>query len=121
LNIKKQLIFYCPNIIQAEFLQSALHLVGSSTMNWWLSAHLENQHRHRFARELLALIKEKDRSFSHPDSVFTMNDKVNKALRAVVEYHKPYKSKDYGLLCGGCDEDPNYPCGTIRAIEKELG
>ena len=42
------------------------------------------------------------------------------ALRAVVQYHKPYESKDYGLLCGGCDEDPNYPCGTIRAIEKEF-
>jgi hypothetical protein len=42
------------------------------------------------------------------------------ALRAVVEYHKPYESKNYGLLCGGCDEDPNYPCGTIQAIEKEL-
>ena len=43
-----------------------------------------------------------------------------KALRAVVEYHKPYESKNYGLLCNGCDETPNYPCGTIRAIEKEL-
>jgi hypothetical protein len=42
------------------------------------------------------------------------------ALRAVVEYHTPYESKNYGLLCRGCDEDPNYPCGTILAIEKEL-
>ena len=42
------------------------------------------------------------------------------ALRAVVEYHKPYLSINYGLLCRGCDEDPNYPCGTIRAIEQEL-
>jgi len=48
-------------------------------------------------------------------------DKFITALRAVVEYHKPYESKNYGLLCRGCDEDPNYPCGTIRAIEKELG
>ena len=47
------------------------------------------------------------------------SDEVH-ALRAVVEYHKPYESKDYGLLCRGCDEDPNYPCGTIQAIEKEL-
>jgi len=47
--------------------------------------------------------------------------KRNQALRAVVEYHKPYESKNYGLLCRGCNEDPNYPCGTIRAIEKELG
>lgn len=42
-------------------------------------------------------------------------------LRAVVEYHKPYESKRYGLLCRNCDETPNYPCGTIRAIEEELG
>jgi hypothetical protein len=47
--------------------------------------------------------------------------KIVSALRAVVEYHQPYESKNYGLLCRGCDEDPNYPCGTIRAIEKELG
>lgn len=45
---------------------------------------------------------------------------IHFALSAVVEYHKPYESKDYGLLCRGCDEDPNYPCGTIRVIEKEL-
>jgi hypothetical protein len=43
-----------------------------------------------------------------------------KALGAVVEYHAPYQSKDYGLLCRGCDEDPNYPCGTIRAIQEQL-
>jgi hypothetical protein len=42
------------------------------------------------------------------------------ALRAVVEYHKPYESKNYGLLCSGCDEDPTYPCGTIQVIEQEL-
>jgi hypothetical protein len=50
----------------------------------------------------------------------TAQEGIYKALRAVVEYHKPYESKNYGLLCRGCDEDPNYPCGTIRAIEKEL-
>lgn len=72
--------------------------------------------------ELLALIKEKDLSFSHPDSVFTMNDKVNKALRAVVELHKPD-----GGLCNHCEEGfimgsipVVYPCPTIQAIEKEL-
>jgi hypothetical protein len=61
--------------------------------------------------ELLALIK----PMTNDDAIF-MKD----ALRAVVEYHQPYESKNYGLLCRGCDEDPNYPCGTIRAIEKEL-
>jgi hypothetical protein len=43
------------------------------------------------------------------------------ALRAVVELHKTYESKDYGLLCKYCYETPTYPCGTIQAIEKELG
>lgn len=72
--------------------------------------------------ELLALIKEKDLSYSHPDSVFTMNDKANHALRAVVELHKPD-----GGLCSHCEEGfimgsipVVYPCPTIRAIEKEL-
>jgi hypothetical protein len=42
------------------------------------------------------------------------------ALRAVVELHKPYESKSYGLLCKHCDEDPSYPCGTIQEIESAL-
>jgi len=62
--------------------------------------------------ELLAKIVD------YPDAIiFTQ---YYRALRAVVEYHTPYESKNYGLLCRGCDEDPQYPCGTIRAIEKEL-
>ena len=65
--------------------------------------------------ELLARIgKPFDEGYQYADIVF------NKALRAVVEYHKPYESKNYGLLCRGCDEDPNYPCGTIQVIEEEL-
>jgi len=55
------------------------------------------------------------------ESEQTRLSKTTQALRAVVEYHQPYESKNYGLLCRGCDETPNYPCGTIRAIEKELG
>ena len=49
-----------------------------------------------------------------------------KALRAVVELHKPYPSKphkpDGVLLCQTCTDysTVNWPCGTIRAIEKEL-
>ena len=47
-----------------------------------------------------------------------------KALRAVVELHKPYESTDMGLICAFC-KDMNsvehwYPCPTIQAIEKEL-
>ena len=42
------------------------------------------------------------------------------ALYAVVELHKP---KDYkaGIWCIGCNADYEYPCPTIKAIEKELG
>ena len=45
--------------------------------------------------------------------------KVLKALRAVVELHKP---RDYkaGNWCIGCNADYEYPCPTIQAIEKEL-
>ena len=47
---------------------------------------------------------------------------VWKALRAVVELHKPKTGEfeDYNpnALCEECIED--YPCPTIRSIEKEL-
>lgn len=74
--------------------------------------------------ELLALIKEKDLSYSHPDSVFTMNDKTNHALRAVVELHKPLQGLvNEPFTCQACRftiGNPVYPCPTIQAIEKEL-
>ena len=56
-----------------------------------------------------------------------------KALRAVVELHKPIDaakglsqaSRDilgYTNVCGECLYDGGpYPCNTINAIEKELG
>ena len=43
-----------------------------------------------------------------------------KALRAVVELHKPITHKGYereGFFCSNCEFD--YPCPTIQAIEKE--
>ena len=42
-----------------------------------------------------------------------------KALRAVVELHKPELD---GLICKECSasETEWYPCPTIKAIEKEL-
>ena len=52
-----------------------------------------------------------------------------KALRAVVELHKPSEfKKDARLdefICAGCNTEDdyyayNYPCPTIQAIEKEL-
>ena len=40
--------------------------------------------------------------------------KITRERRAVVELHKP----DEFNHCGVCNQ---YPCRTIRAIEKELG
>lgn len=43
-----------------------------------------------------------------------------RAVRAVVELHKPGKPDyDYCLDCG--DGRGPYPCATLEAIEKELG
>jgi len=49
-----------------------------------------------------------------------------KALRAVVELHKPLDSLWYKqIICESCQEGNDYPitypCETIQAIEKELG
>ena len=50
---------------------------------------------------------------------------IHKALRAVVELHKP-KSSEYfeGDVCETCSWDLDYytpyPCPTIQAVEKEL-
>lgn len=48
-----------------------------------------------------------------------------KALRAVVELHKPLDSLWYKqIICESCQEGNDYPitypCETIQAIEKEL-
>lgn len=42
---------------------------------------------------------------------------ILKALRSVVELHKP---DQWGEECKHCDNG-SYPCETIQAIEKELG
>ena len=46
------------------------------------------------------------------------------AVRAVVELHKPQDitlpNGEWGTNCIICD-GWQYPCGTIQAIEKELG
>lgn len=49
-----------------------------------------------------------------------------RAIRAVVELHKPYEHEVVGyVFCKGCTIDldlaPPYPCETIQTIEKELG
>ena len=50
-----------------------------------------------------------------------------KALRAVVELHKPFQFEsnpdEYKAVCQHCQMGivgDEYPCETIRAIEKEL-
>ena len=45
-----------------------------------------------------------------------------KALRAVVELHKPTPLDERGDVCLTCCPDllTLYPCPTIQAIEKEL-
>jgi hypothetical protein len=61
----------------------------------------------------------------HKDLVFA----TAKALRAVVELHKPSQENYTGEIgCVGCDVNSEYgtwqeeyPCPTIQAIEKELG
>jgi len=51
---------------------------------------------------------------------------VWKALRAVVELHKPDKEGFCAMICPDVDDDGycwtqvTYPCPTIQAIEKEL-
>jgi len=42
------------------------------------------------------------------------------ALRAVVELHKPYPTKKFGIICKECEISTDYPCATIQAIDKEL-
>lgn len=52
-------------------------------------------------------------------------DTFTKALRAVVELHKPQEitlpNGDWGSNCACCDIGFEYPCPTIQAIEKALG
>ena len=78
--------------------------------------------------ELLAKIDERNLSFSHPDSVFSFNDWPNKALRVIVELHKPFQFEDgideYKPVCSHCQfgvVGDIYPCETIQAVEKALG
>lgn len=56
------------------------------------------------------------------DAAGMVNESAIKALRAVVELHSPSPipwDKENILVCDGCGEI-DYPCPTIRAIEKEL-
>ena len=67
-------------------------------------------------------------SKKHAEWVLLLDDLLTdktKALRAVVELHKPYESADMGMCCQFCTDGKAkeywYPCSTIQAIKKELG
>ena len=56
------------------------------------------------------------------DAAGMVNEPAVKALRAVVELHKPEPLDERGNVCLTCCPDllTLYPCPTIQAIEKEL-
>ena len=69
--------------------------------------------------ELLAKMQLKRWSFVEYDDYLN----YRRALRAVVELHKPLKFSDEQTMCVGCSLKKfahPYPCPTIQAIEKEL-
>ena len=65
------------------------------------------------------------------DAAGMVNEPAVKALRAVVELHKPWDVETEGgtfTLCNDCSRRVDlpgygilYPCKTIQAIERELG
>ena len=75
------------------------------------------------------LLAEIDIQLLHLPSYFKAGDKTiagMKALRAVVELHKPVQSYMFEEeACSHCSSEEDrleilYPCPTIQAIEKEL-
>ena len=75
--------------------------------------------------ELVTVLNNYDTGLSngmmHKDLVFASA----KALRVVVELHKPIYAKVLGEVCEQCSTPVQsiyslYPCPTIQAIEKEL-
>jgi len=79
--------------------------------------------------ELLAMIdfNAVEGSFDIPvnSDRFNMLANNSRALRSVVELHKPYQHEVVSyVFCKGCTIDldlaPPYPCETIEIIEKEL-
>lgn len=75
------------------------------------------------------LLEKLDRTTGYISERLVWGNYWHKALRAVVELHKPIEMKmPYGAIyCMGCGRDHEfneywieYPCPTIQAIEKEL-
>jgi hypothetical protein len=81
--------------------------------------------------ELIAYIDDSTNGLKH-EHLFEKLLANTKALRAVVELHKPWgkginltsNGKNNGPWCTACKDlskgSANYPCPTIEAIEKEL-
>jgi len=71
--------------------------------------------------ELLQEINRKDTTFGSTGRELSYYDKINHALYAVAELHKPNHCS-HGVGCFECDKQcaGGYPCPTIQAIEKKL-
>ena len=66
------------------------------------------------------LLEEINEAIADFDLKFDNNNPYYKALRAVVELHKPTKNRSIEGWCDVCTDYYQYPCPTIQAIEKEL-
>ena len=72
------------------------------------------------------LLEELDEVIKDFDQKYDNSNPYYKALRAVVELHKPTPENRYPEnICQGCSMTEEvvyvyYPCQTIQAIEKEL-
>ena len=67
--------------------------------------------------DLVALLKETAEA-----AAFRMDRNAWLILSDVVELHKPFKVQDE-VLCAGCCQHTyltNWPCDTIKAIERQL-
>ena len=73
--------------------------------------------------ELIAYIDDSTDGLKH-EHLFEKLLANTKALRAVVELHKPYGSADKGFICEFCMDRALpawvYPCPTIQAIQEQL-
>jgi hypothetical protein len=74
--------------------------------------------------ELITYIDDSTNGLKH-EHLFEKLLANTKALRAVVELHKPYQHEVVSyVFCKGCTIDldlaPPYPCETIQTIEREL-
>jgi hypothetical protein len=83
--------------------------------------------------ELLARIDELERfsewthdlgDLRYAQSIPHTQQVMLKALRAVVEFHRPIEIKDMMIYCQGCSNSALFAwdsCPTIQAIKRELG